>query len=297
MDLQGFKSAVDSAKTILIALPENPSQDAVAASLALYLSLKATGKQIIPVASSQPVVRDSHLVGLDKVTADVGGNNLIITFNLPEDAVDKVTSNTEGGHLNLIISPKKDAEPIKQENLIFGYSGAAADLIVVVGASSLAEVGPLYEKENELFEKAKIVNYGNRQGSFGAINLTDPTSSNSELTTAVIQELHLPMDRDIANNLMLGMEDATQGLTSPSMTADTFEALAVLYRNGARRVAKSDLPQAKIISDTPIVDVESKESPKLEVMDEPVKKTPEDVSPEWLKPKIMQARTTGPAKK
>lgn len=304
MDLQGFKSAIDSAKSVLVVIPANPSQDVVAASLALYLSLKASGKQITPVASSQPVVRDSHLVGLDKVTADVGGNNLVITFNLPEDAVDKVTSNTEGGHLNLIIAPKKDSGPIKPEHLTFGYSGAASDVVIVVGASSLAEIGALYEKEIELFEKAKIINYGNKQGSFGAVNMTDPTSSNSELTTAVIQELHLPMDRDIANNLMMGMEDATDGLSSPAMTADTFEALAILYRNGARRQVKNDMPQATVISDIPVIDtpisyVESKESPSIEVNDAPLKKSPEDAapSPDWLKPKIMQSKTGGPSKK
>src|SRR5690606_24907451 len=143
------------------------------------------------------------------------------------------------------------------------------------GASSLSEIGALYEKEIELFEKAKIVNYGNRPGNFGSVNLTDPSSSNSELTTAVIQELHLPIDPDIANNLMRGMEDATQGLTSPTMTADTFEAFAVLYRNGARRQVMVNMPQARVISDMPIIDtpierVESKEAPQLEVVDEPV---------------------------
>ncbi len=286
-DLQGFKSALDSAKSILVAIPEHPSQDVVAASLALYLSLRASGKQVLPVASSQPVVRDSHLVGLDKITAEVGGNNLVITFNLPEDAVDKVTSNTEGGHLNLIITPKKDTEPIKAENLSFTYTGSTADLVIVVGASSLNELGSLYEKEIELFEKAKVVAYGNIQTAFGAIDMTDPSSSNSELTTALLQELQLPIDRDIANNLMLGMEDATIGLTSPNMTPDTFEALAVLYRNGARRSVMSDTPQAKIISDTPIVDtpieqVESKESPSLEITDQPTQK-------DWLGPKIMKA--------
>ena len=294
-DLQGFKAALDQAKSILVCLPEHPSQDVVASALALYLSLRSSGKQVIPVASSSPVVRDSHLVGLDKISSEVGGNNLVITFNLPEDAVDKVTSNTEGGHLNLIISPKKEAEAIKAEDLSFTYSGATADLVIVVGASSLAELGPLAEKEIELFEKAKIVNFGNKVGTFGSIDLTDPSSSNSELTTAVIQELHLPLDRDIAGNLMIGIEDATAGLTSPDLTADTFEALAVLYRNGARRSRPSTVPQATMISDTPIVDVESKESPRQEI-DILLKKTPEDISPDWLRPKVLRT-SESPAKK
>lgn len=291
-DLQGFKSAVDEAKSILVFLPDNPSQDVVASALALYLSLNAYGKTVLPIASTKPLVRDSHLVGLDKITSDVGGNNLVITFNLPEDAVDKVTSNTEGGHLNLIIAPKKDSPAIRKEDLLFGFSGAAADLIIAVGANSLNDLGAIYEKEIELFEKSKIVNYGNKSGNFGALNLTDPTSSNAELTTAVIQELHLPINADIAGNLMLGIESATAGLTSPDMTADTFEALAVLYRNGARRVAPQNFPQAKVISDTPIVDVEAKETPRMETSQSQANSNREPVSPDWLRPKILKSGTS-----
>lgn len=299
-DLQGFKTAIDQSKSILVCLPSQPNQDVVAASLALYLSMRSYGKQVLPIASSKPLVRDSHLVGLDKITADVGGNNLVITFNLPEDAVDKVTSNTEGGHLNLVISPKKDSPAIKAEDLRFGYSGADADLIIVVGAASLSDIGPLAEKEYELFSRAKLVNYGNKPGTYGAVNLTDPSSSNSELTTAVLQELHLPLDSDIANNLMVGIESATNGLSSADMTADTFEALAVLYRVGARRAQPQSFPQAQVMSDMPIVDtplplVEAKEAPKLEQAGAPASTEKESVSPDWLRPKVMQ--TGGKANK
>jgi len=286
-DLQGFKSAIEEAKSILIFLPENPSQDIVAAGLGLYLSLKESGKAVTPISGDKPIVRDSHLVGLDQVTSEVGGNNLVITFNLPEDAVDKVTSNTEGGHLNLIVSPKDGEAPIKKENLTFNYSGAAADVVIVVGANALSDLGPIYEKEIKLFESAKVVNFGSSSTSFGAVNFTDPSSSNSELVAATIQELHLPINADIASNLMQGIEDATQGLSSPNMTADTFEAIAVLYRNGARRRGpKVEAPQVKVVADTPIIDVENKEVVRSQAQPEKELEVVEEA--DWLKPKIMK---------
>src|SRR5690242_18337957 len=146
--LQDLKNRLGSAQSILITIPETPSQDVVAASLALYLSLKASGKAVSVVASTAPVVRDSHLVGLDKITTDVGGQNLVITLDVPEDAIDKVTSNTEGGHLNLIINPANGANPVTADNVKFGYSGAAADLVMVMGAADLGDVGALAEKEH-----------------------------------------------------------------------------------------------------------------------------------------------------
>jgi nanoRNase/pAp phosphatase (c-di-AMP/oligoRNAs hydrolase) len=218
-----------TAQSVLLTIPQNPSQDVVAASLALYLSIKQSGKSVSVVSSSSPVVRDSHLVGLDKITTEVGGNNLVITLDVPENAIDKVTSNTEGGHLNLIINPAKGIAPITSDQVKFSNSGASADLVIVLGAADLKDVGALAEKENELFTKEHLVNISNQVSSFGTINITDPSSSNSELVTALLKELVLPMDIDIANNLMRGIEDATSGLSSPNMTADTFVALQSLF--------------------------------------------------------------------
>ena len=283
--LQELKTKLGTAQTVLLSIPENPSQDIVAAALALYLSIKQSGKTISIVSSTSPVVRDSHLVGLDKITTDVGGANLVITLNVPENYVDKVTSNTEGGHLNLIINPAKGVAPITADNVKFGYSGAAADLVIVIGAADLKDVGALAEKENELFAKDRLVNLSNQVGSFGGVNITDPSSSCSELITALLKELALPLDVDIANNLMRGIEDATSGLSSPNMTADTFEALAILYRTGARRTPPSAPSKtATIVSDMPIID-----NNDVPVGARPASPVVSAESPkeDWLQPKIF----------
>lgn len=278
--LQALKTKIGSAQTILLAIPENPSQDTVASALALFLSIKQSGKNVSIVASSAPVVRDSHLVGLDKIATEVGGANLVITLDVPENAIDKVTSNTEGGHLNLIVNPAKGVAPITADNVKFSYSGAAADLVIVVGAADLKDIGSLAEKENELFDKDRVANISNQVGSFGTINITDPSSSNAELVTALLKELALPLDIDIAGNLMQGIESATSGLSSPNMTADTFEALAILYRTGARRTPISAPAQtAKIINDMPIVDHATP------VVTAPPAAPKED----WTKPKIFKS--------
>lgn len=273
--LQELKTRLGTAQTVLLTIPENPSQDTVAAALAFYLSLKQSGKNTSIVASTAPVVRDSHLVGLDKITTDVGGSNLVITLDVPENVIDKVTSNTEGGHLNLIIAPAKGVEPLTQANVKFGYSGAAADLVIVIGAADLKDIGALVEKELELFKSERLANISAQNGNFGSINITDPSSSNSELITALLKELALPLDMDIASNLMRGIEDATSGLSSPNMTADTFEALAVLYRTGARRTPYSAPSQtAKIVADMPIIDHGAPASPATAP------------SEDWLQPKM-----------
>ncbi|NTU62102.1 MAG: hypothetical protein HGB05_01560 [Chloroflexi bacterium] len=66
------------------------------------------------------------------------------------------------------------------------------------------------------------------------------------------------------------------------MTADTFEALAILYRTGARRtppVAPSKT--ATIVSDMPIIDHGAAS----------VAPTAEPASEDWTKPKIFSGKT------
>lgn len=284
--LNALKAKLQEISSVLITFSATANQDSIAAALAFYLSLKSSGKKVAIVSSTPVTVRDSHLVGLDKIKTDLGGNNLVITLNVPEDRVDKVTSNTEGGHLNLIINPREGAEPVTDKDIVFSYSGAVADLILVIGAADLKDVGALQEKEVELFTKSTVANISNQVGNFGTINITDPSSSNSELVTALLKELALPLDIDIANNLMVGIEAGTDNLSSPNMTADTFEALAVLYRTGARRQVKTIVPQqAKIVADMPIVD------PVPEQVITPAA-PPTEPQADWLKPKIYKGSTT-----
>ena len=169
--LNALKAKLQEISSVLITFSATANQDSIAAALAFYLSLKSSGKKVAIVSSTPVTVRDSHLVGLDKIKTDLGGNNLVITLNVPEDRVDKVTSNTEGGHLNLIINPREGAEPVTDKDIVFSYSGAVADLILVIGAADLKDVGALQEKEVELFTRSTLANISNQVGSFGTINI------------------------------------------------------------------------------------------------------------------------------
>jgi len=60
-------------------------------------------------------------------------------------------------------------------------------------------------------------------------------TSLSELMAACIVQLGLELETDSANNLMFGIDSITQSLTSPTVTADTFETVAALMRGGAKR--------------------------------------------------------------
>lgn len=293
MSIQELKNQLSQANSILVLTPEKPSFDAVASALAMYLSLKNAGKNVSIASSSEPIVRDSRLVGLDKIQTEIGNTNLAISFPYQEDSIEKVSYNVEGDHFKLLIQPKEGFEPIKKEDLSFNYTGANADLVIIIGASRIESVGNIILNEKDLLEKATIVNISDVPGNFGKINLVDPNSSLSEIVTAITQEASLQLTKDAAQNLMRGIENATQNLQSTKMTADTFEALALLYRTGARRSDRiapttEEKESAKRITQSIQEQTKTKDQKVVAKSDSPTNDKPK---PDWLKPKIYKGST------
>lgn len=280
-----------TAQTVLVVAPKKPNLDKVAAALALFLSLKKAGKSVIVACPDEMTVEFSLLVGVDKITQQLGGKNLIISFDYIEDSIEKVSYNIENNKFNLLIQPKVGFPPLSAEKVNYSYSGGA-DLIFVIGAQSLEDLGNLYTQESKLYSQKSVVNIDvdPKNTQFGGINLTDSTASScSEITTGLISTLKLPVDQDIATNLLLGIEKTTGGFTSPKTTAATFEAVAFCLRSGGRRVGVA--PRAKQVKKAPPL------KPPLSPMPSGVsaKKTPlepeqgkKKPSPDWLEPKIFK---------
>jgi len=279
-----------TAQSVLVVAPKNPNLDKIAASLALFLSLKKAGKSVVVACPDEMTVEFSPLVGVDKIAQQLGGKNLIISFDYIEDSIEKVSYNIEDNKFNLLIRPKTGFPPLSADKVNYSYSGGA-DLIFVIGAQSLEDLGSLYAQESKLYSQNSVVNIdvNAKNTQFGKINLTDPTTSScSEIIASLISSLKLPIDQDIASNLLLGMEETTEGFTSPGTTAVTFEAAAFCLRAGGRRARKAaKVKQVKKPALRPPLspmpsDVSAKRPP---AKPEEEKEKP---SPDWLEPKIFK---------
>lgn len=233
-----LSSKLGSAQSILIILPRNSNYDQVAAGLALFLSLGKSKKQVSIVSPQEMTVEFSSLVGVDKIKTKQEGRNLMVSFDYLEEAVEKVSYNIEGGKFNLIIQPKGGFPPLSTENVQYSYSGGQTDLTFTIDGEETA-------KENVVPIKTN-----------GAASISDKIAN-------LISQLNLPIDADIATNLLLGIENATRGFSSPMTNADTFEAVAFCLRAGGRRKS----------------------------MPSPLKPAPKIPSPDWLEPKIYKGNT------
>ncbi|OGY18872.1 MAG: hypothetical protein A2900_01460 [Candidatus Chisholmbacteria bacterium RIFCSPLOWO2_01_FULL_50_28] len=236
--LEEIKKALDSAKSIFVLIPGNPSLDTTAAGLGLYLALKETGKSVVIGCPTKMRVEYNRLVGIDQISDKVGNRNLTIAFDYKEDSIEKVSYNVDAGKFNLVIQPKSGYPPLDTKSVEFSYEGIQAEVIVVIGAQRLEGLGELYEKEREAFNKAAVINIDKSQANtkFGQVNVVESSQGSiCELIFNLIKQLGLRMDVDIAGNLLKGIEAQTQNFQAPFAGPETFETVAELLRSGARR--------------------------------------------------------------
>jgi hypothetical protein len=300
------------AKNILIVLGAEPTADSTAAALALQLSLNEAGKQAITACSEPIKVNLNRLIGVDKITSKVGSQNLVISFDYIPDSIDKVSTNITGNRFNIIIKPQAGFPAVDSQKISFSYTGVEADVIVVVGCKTLESIGRIYREEQSLFMERETINIDNSMlnARFGKTNLLEVQSSSvSELVGLLIKNLNMPLNADIATNLLAGVETATGNL-SYKTRAETFELMAELMKAGGRRgqleiqTPKQSFDNKPFMiggSRQPAVENNQRDFPptsqkkqifqpsnQQEANNRPAKNSYQAPSPDWLKPKIYK---------
>ncbi len=238
-DASSLNAQVQDAKTIFVLLGNNPSYDAVASALSLYLSMKKAGKRVQIACPDDMRVEFSYLVGVDEIKKEIGNQNLVVSFQYAEDNVEKVSYNIsdDGKTFNLVISPKAGGKPLDPGSVGFSYKGASGDIVFMVGVSSFDQLEGLYESEKSLYDNALTVSitpYG--VPPFARLSLeTSGQSSIAEGVAQLLSGIDLSPSDDIATNLLSSIELATNRFQSVAISPETFEVVANLLRNGARR--------------------------------------------------------------
>lgn len=283
-DINTAKSLVEKSTEILVLLPQNPGPDSIASALSLFLALEQSGKQA-HIACGTPIdFKEYPLKQTEKITQKIGNKNLVISLKVDSrESVDKVSYNLDEANkvFNLIVTPKKGAQPLDSQAVSYSMAGARADLIIIVGASAFDDLGSLYAAEPGLFTETSSIAINRKETvPFATYHLSNDTvSSIAEWTTIIIEQLGLTLSADIATNLLAAIDVVTNKLQLPSVNAATFENVAKLIRAGGTRLMLMVRPETKpapIETDTPVAPTQ-------------VTEVPED----WLSPpKILKAPKT-----
>ncbi|MDP1743916.1 MAG: hypothetical protein Q8L51_04000 [Candidatus Amesbacteria bacterium] len=257
-----IKIDFSQSKAIAILLPANPAIDLVASALALKLSLELAGKQISVHCQSPMTVDLNRLVGINTVSGAIGDRNLVITFPGQTDLVDKVSYNMDTGELQLVVVPKPDCV-IDPSKLKIVSGTVISDLSILMGISDLSELTGTESLVNQ-----KLIYFNH--------SLDSSASCVSEITSELIKAQALPINSDIATNLMQGMTRTTNGFTSNKVTKNTFDIASWLMENGSRHqdeIQASSFPAGSIPT--------SSETPAVTNPD-----------PDWYEPKIYRGTST-----
>ncbi len=271
-----FDNLIESKNSILILLPKDPYFDQVAAGLGLYLYLKEKKDTIINCPSPM-TVQFNRLVGVNKVTQEMGNKNLV--FSLKEydpKKIERVTYDVVDNQMKLIVIPKPGEKPPAESDVQVSYAGLSADLAILIGG---AHDGHFPQLNKEELKNVELVHIG-----INDIKLTREVMSFSQKATSVSEIVASLIDdysQDIATNLLLGLYAGSRNFADDNVTSETFALASRLMQAGAKAnptVSAKAYPTGAI----PMRPYqESKvENPEGEKAEEPPR--------EWTQPKIYK---------
>lgn len=266
-----IQGKIAGAQKIIIALPQNPRYDQAAGGLALSILLAQAGKTTSVICPSAMTVEFNNLVGVDKISPKAKGTDLVVSFNYSMDNVEKISYNDDSGRLNLVIQPKTGAPSINEKSVNLSYAGVGADLLITVGVKNISQ---LDQSGLSSISPESMVNIDNWSDNtnFAAVNVIDIGSSSiSEIVLGLSEGLGLQPDLDVAQNLLNGLWQATQGLKKPDLGPDAYEAVATCLRLGAQKPS-TEPPAQK--NERKVVGISQSQPPS----------PPAD----WLEPKIYK---------
>jgi hypothetical protein len=243
---ESFKTIIDSSQSILILVPTKLHFDQVAAALSLYLALKDQ-KSVSVVSPTETTVEFNRLIGVNRITHDLGNKNLVIKFSdYKADDIERVSYDIENREFRLTVIPKPDLSAPQKEQVNLSYSGVSSDLVILVGGENESHFPALASKD---MAQARFIHVGNKQVSVDpakkVVSFAGNAATVSEIMSYLINEAQLKVDSDIATNLLMGIEEGTNNFTSPYANAQTFQLIASLMQLGGKRVGQQDVVSAQ----------------------------------------------------
>ena len=232
-------SLLTSAQTVCVFFPSGAPTDVVLSAVTLAQGISRMGKSVTLGSPTAPPHQLLQFVGVGEVSTEIGNKNLDVSFPYQKDQVDNVSYHIDEEEMrfHLVIQPKKGNPPLQAAVVEFALTGAEADLIITVGVDQLQHLEQLYVGYQQLFENTPVVSIHTYETSYGMTKLsTAGAASFGEVIAYILQNVEVQLDAELATNLLVAIESATQTFRSMSVSSQTFEIAGKLLSLGARRV-------------------------------------------------------------
>jgi len=297
-----IKDFIGKNNKIGIAVGKNPGVDEMGGALCLYLSLQTFGKDVSIACPTEALVEHSDLVGIDKVKSgfEGGAGDMVVSFPYREGEIEKISYTLEDGFLNIVVKAGENGLSFSENDVIFKRSQGYPGLLFVVGTPRLSDLDRIFDPQ--ALKDTVVINIDNKSDNqgFGDIAMVSPNNSSlCERIGDLILSLDLPLDIDTAQNLLIGIENATENFQNTKTSPLAFEVAGKLMKNGAVRSDKRFTEESSIFSQKNIP------KPRIDKKDQfrpgpasqaggqamPAGRQGKNPPVDWLAPKIYKGST------
>lgn len=226
-----IKDLLQHARQVLLVTKAPATLDGAAACLALAGSIKRFGREVTlvtPGELSEPV---RGLPGATLFATSLTPRGLVITLENEPNSVSKVNYETVGNKFNLVVTPAPGHD-FTADQVSFAKTGSSHDLVIVLDTADLPLLGKLYEAEQAAWASLPLLNIDRHPANtqYGRVNVLDhEASSTCEVTARIMIAAKLPLPRESAELLLLGIRDASSNFQNAG--PGTFELAATLTRH------------------------------------------------------------------
>lgn len=200
-------SIVGQAKNIGIMASKVAGLDAYAAGVGLYYALKESDKKVSFIYPGKIPDGGEGLINEDIILKEVKDRTLVISIDYGDIEGTKVHYSTNEGVLDLKIKPVPDNFS-KDNNIKTKVTGLSLDLVFIIGAQNLNDLGSSYRNLDLVSKISKIVNIDNNKSNerYGFINVVDTDAGSlSELVLNRIAKWDYNIGHKSAEALLKGV--------------------------------------------------------------------------------------------
>ena len=203
-----IKDFLEKSTTPLIVCHNNGSDSlASGISLAKYIT-KVFNKAPTLVYSGDFANVDPELLTLYEIKEELDPMTLKLTLDYKDTIIEKVTHARDEENSRLVMEIKPVERNFDTRRISFAIVGPNYDLIIVIGASDLNELGDLYAKNRETFDNATIINFDNSKNNqnFGRINVVNSEAQSlSAMLFSKFAEWNYVPDNEVSKSLLVGL--------------------------------------------------------------------------------------------
>jgi|GEM_PF-228887 len=237
--------------SILVAVGNSPSVDALAASLGLTLMLNKLNKHTTAVFSGVIPQAIQFLEPNKSFENNVDALRDFI-ISLDKEKADRLRYKVEDDVVRIFITPYKTS--ITQADLQFSQGDFNVDLIIALGVEKREDLDKAIVAHGRILHDATVitVNANNQRSTLGSIDWNDQAASSlCEMLVGASEAFQQPgiLDAQISTALLTGIVAATDRFSNPRTSPRVMTMAAQLMAAGAnQQLIATNLEQAKEIA-------------------------------------------------